>query len=304
MEFFKALNKKKKGRACFRKRLLEEKNSILFLLPSLLGVLVFFIIPFFVIIYYSMIDNPIQANFVGIENFKKIITNSAFIQASKNTLTFTLVSVPLIVVLSLLLAMLLESSIPGKSAFRTFFLSPMMVPIASIVLIWRVLFDYHGAVNQIMTVINAQPVDWFKSAFGQLVIVILFLWKNLGYDMILFMAALSSIPRDVIEVATLESASKSQIFFRIKLRYLAPTILFVTILSIINSFKVFREVFLLTGDYPYDTLYMLQHFMNNTFHALDYQKLSAAAIIMFIVVTIIIGILFIIEEKYDKDVEG
>ncbi|MEE3393512.1 MAG: sugar ABC transporter permease [Lachnospiraceae bacterium] len=304
MEFFKALNKKKKGRACFRRRLLEEKNSILFLLPSLLGVLVFFIIPFFVIIYYSMIDNPIQANFVGIENFKKIITNSAFIQASKNTLTFTLVSVPLIVVLSLLLAMLLESSIPGKSAFRTFFLSPMMVPIASIVLIWRVLFDYHGAVNQIMTVINAQPVDWFKSAFGQLVIVILFLWKNLGYDMILFMAALSSIPRDVIEVATLESASKSQIFFRIKLRYLAPTILFVTILSIINSFKVFREVFLLTGDYPYDTLYMLQHFMNNTFHALDYQKLSAAAIIMFIVVTIIIGILFIIEEKYDKDVEG
>ena len=140
-------------------------------------------------------------------------------------------------------------------------------------------------------------------AFKQIVIVILFLWKNLGYNMILFMAALSSVPRDILEVARLESASESQIFWKIKLRYLSSTILFVTIMSLINSFKVFREVYLLTGDYPYDSLYMLQHFMNNTFQSLDYQKLSAAAIIMSLVIIVLVGIMFFAEDRFGRDVE-
>ena len=93
-------------------------------------------------------------------------------------------------------------------------------------------------------------------------------------------------------------------FFEIKLRYLSPTVLFVTILSLINSFKVFREVYLLTGDYPYETLYMLQHFMNNTFRSLDYQKLSAAAVIMAIVMVVLIALLFKVEDWFGKDVEG
>ena len=95
-----------------------------------------------------------------------------------------------------------------------------------------------------------------------------------------------------------------QKFIYIKIRYLSPTILFVAIMSLINSFKVFREVYLLTGDYPYDTLYMLQHFMNNTFKALDYQKLSVAAIIMCSVMVVIIGLLFVVENHFGKDVEG
>ena len=93
-------------------------------------------------------------------------------------------------------------------------------------------------------------------------------------------------------------------FFYIKLRFITPTIFFVGIMSLINSFKVFREVYLLAGDYPVTSLYMLQHFMNNTFKSLDYQKLSSAAIIMAIVMTIIIGGLFLFENKVGKDVEG
>ncbi len=282
----------------------DRKNAILYLSPSLLGVMIFFIIPFFVVIYYSMVDNPINSEFVFLDNFKNIIQNSSFQQAAKNTATFSLVAVPLAVVLSLIMAMLLEQNIPMKSQFRTFFLSPMMVPVASVVLIWRVLFDYHGVINEFIKLLNGTPIDWFKSSYSQIVIVILFLWKNLGYNMILFMAALNAIPKDVLEVATLESASPFQTFWYIKIRYLSSTILFVAILSLINSFKVFREVYLLTGDYPYDTLYMLQHFMNNTFRSLDYQKLSAGAILMALVMVVVIGILFIIEDKFGKDVEG
>ena len=121
--------------------------------------------------------------------------------------------------------------------------------------------------------------------------------------MILFLSALESIPCDIIEVAQMESANNWQIFWNIKIRYLSPTILFVTILSLINSFKVFREIYLLTGGYPYDPLYMLQHFMNNVFGTLDYQKLSAAAIIMCIAMIIIIGTLFLVESRFGKDVE-
>ncbi len=199
---------------------------------------------------------------------------------------------------------LLESKMPFKSQFRTFFLSPMMVPIASVVLIWQVLFHYNGMMNEVLALFHREKIDWLNSNYAQVVIVVLFLWKNLGYNMILFMAALSSIPKDILEVAVLESATPIQIFFHIKLRYMSSTILFVTIMSLINSFKVFREIYLLKGEYPYDTMYMLQHFMNNTFGRLDYQKMSAAAIMMAIVMVILIGALFLTENYFGKDVEG
>lgn len=274
------------------------------LAPSLAGVLVFFIVPFFVIIFYSMVDNPINKEFVFLDNYISVIKNTAFRRATINTLTFSLIAVPLAVVLSLFLAMLLDCKIPFVSQFRTCFLCPMMVPVASVVLIWQVIFHYNGALNDFLSHFGADKIDWLKSAQGQIVIVVLFLWKNLGYNMILFLSALNNIPGDLMEVATLEGASPAYKFFRIKLRYLSPTILFVTILSLINSFKVFREIYLLTGDYPYDSLYMLQHFMNNTFRNIDYQKLSSAAIMMAIVMIIIIGGLFIAENKFGEDVES
>lgn len=272
--------------------------------PSLIGVLAFFIIPFGIVIYYSMINNPIMHEFVGFQNYSKLFVNEAFRRAAKNTTLFSVVSVPLSLVLSLGLAVILERNIPGKSVFRTFFLSPLMVPIASVVLVWQVLFHNHGTINQVIEACGGNGIDWLKSAKGQVILVCMFLWKNLGYNMILFMSALSGIPKDIIEVAELEGAGKLYQFFHIKLRYLSPTILFVMILSLINSFKIFREVYLLTGDYPFDRLYMLQHFMNNTFNSLDYQKLSAAAVLFAGIMIVIIAILLFAENYFGKDVEN
>lgn len=281
-----------------------KRSSGAFIAPSFLGVLLFFLLPFIVIIYYSMVDNPISANFVFLDNFSNVMENTAFQVAIKNTAVFSAIAVPLAVVLSLILAIVLESKIPFRSQFRTFFLSPMMVPVASIVLIWQVLFHYNGAVNDVLQNFGAAKIDWMKSKYSIIVIVILFLWKNLGYNMILFMAALASIPKDILEVARLESATPLQTFFSIKIRYLSSTILFVTIMSLISSFKIFREIYLLTTDYPFDSIYMLQHFMNNKFKNLDYQTLSAAAILMSLVMIVIIGALFIVENHFGKDVEG
>lgn len=278
-----------------------KRKSALFLAPSFLGVSLFFFLPFLVVIFYSVVNNPIQHKFVFFKNFINVWNNSAFQLAAGNTFKFSLIAVPLVVILSMALAFALDTKIPYKSQIRTLLLSPMMVPIASVVLIWQVLFHYNGVVNEFIKFFGGKQIDWFKSDYALIVLVVLFLWKNLGYNMILFMSAISNIPKEIVEVAEMEQAKKWQIFLYIKTRYLSSTILFVTILSLINSFKVFREVYLLTGDYPYDSLYMLQHFMNNTFNSLDYQKLSAAAIIMSLVMIVIIGLLFVVENYYGKD---
>lgn len=281
----------------------QSISSALFLSPSFLGVMIFFILPFLVVIYYSVIDNPINTQFVGMDNYSALVKNGAFTLAAKNTAIFSGIAVPLAVILSLLLAVVVDAKIPFKSQIRASFLCPLMVPTASVVLVFQVLFHKLGTVNQMLEKFGADSVDWLNSPKGMIVLILIFLWKNLGYNMVLFIAGMAAVPKDVMEVATIEGAGPFYKFFHIKLRYLSPTIIFVTILSIINSFKIFREVYLLTGSYPDESMYMLQHFMNNTFNLLEYQKLSTAAIIMSLVMIVIIGILLIAEHFFGKDVE-
>ena len=279
-------------------------HSVAFLSPSVTGVAVFFILPFLVVVYYSVIRSPMNPEFVFVDNFLAVLQNSSFRTAARNTAMFSAIAVPLAVVLSLVLALMLECRIPCKSLLRTFFLSPMMVPVASVVLIWQVVFHYRGTLNVVLANFGVEPVDWLNSPYCLLVIVVLFLWKNLGYNMILFMAALNNIPKELLEVADVEGASAAHKFFNIKLRYLSPTVLFVAILSIINSFKVFREIYLLTGNYPYVGLYMMQHFMNNVFEQPDYQKMASAAVVLALVMVALIALLFKAEDIFGKDVEG
>ncbi|MCQ2502576.1 MAG: sugar ABC transporter permease [Saccharofermentans sp.] len=289
----------------FRRKLRDWGVFTGYLTPSFVGVLIFFFMPLLMLLKTSFQKSPTNADFVGFRNYGRVLTNDAFIAASKNTLTFALISVPLAVVLALLVALLLNSGLPGKSLFRSFLLNPMMVPVASVVLIWQVFFSYNGVVNGIAEKLFDSPdkIDWLKSSYAQVVIMLLFIWKNLGYNMVLFLAALNSVPHDILESAQMDGAGPLRRFFSIKLHYLSPTLFFVGIMSLINSFKIFREVYLLTGDYPFDNLYMLQHFMNNSFTHLDYSKLSAGAIIMCIVMVVIVGGLFFAESKFDKDVE-
>lgn len=299
-------NREKLQRTAAERRELRRERmiSLAYVSPSLLGILVFFVLPFFVVIYYAFVNNPVLHEFVGFDNFRNLFQNASFRLAAKNTAIFSLVAVPSAVIGSLLLACMLSQKIPLRSQIRTFMLSPLMVPVASIVLIWQVIFSNNGALNDFLAHFGVDKIDWMKSEFNRYVVILLFLWKNIGYDMILFLAALSNVPVDIQEMAMLEGAGSVRIFFQIKLRYIFPTILFVTILSLINSMKIFREVYLLTGKYPYDGLYLLQHFMNNTFESMDYQKLSAAALVMAAVMVIIIGLLFLVDNRLGKDVEG
>ena len=149
----------------------------------------------------ALIDNPIRHRFVGLSNYGRVLRNEAFRVAVGNTLKFSVVAVPLAVGLSLLLAVVMEQRLPWKSRFRSFFLSPMMVPTASVIMIWQILFHYNGLVNVFLRNFSGAKIDWLKSSYAQVPIILLFLWKNLGYNMILFMSGLANIPKDQIEVA-------------------------------------------------------------------------------------------------------
>lgn len=294
-----------------RKRLLHQRRRfgewLLFsgyLAPSLVGTLLFFFVPLILLCKTSFQKSSANTDFVGFDNYKRVLSNNAFVLASKNTLTFALWAVPLAVVLALLLALILNSGIPCRSVFRSILLNPMMVPVASVVLIWQVFFSFNGVVNGWFgTLFGADKLEWLECDNAQIVILILFLWKNLGYNMVLFLAALNNIPSEILESAKMDGAGSIRRFFSIKMHYLNSTIFFVGIMSLINSFKIFREVYLLTGDHPFNTLYMLQHFMNNAFTHLDYSKLSAGAMIMLVAMAFIVGALFLAESKFDSDVE-
>jgi multiple sugar transport system permease protein len=180
------------------------------------------------------------------------------------------------------------------------FLAPLVIPVASVVLVWQVLFDNNGALNSLLANFGIARVDWLKSDWARYVIMVLFLWKNIGYDMVLFMAALAAVPTEQMESADLDGANAFQKFRHIIWPRLLPTTFFVLIMSIINSFKVFREVYLLAGAYPHDSIYTLQHFMNNMFSSLDYQKLTSAAFIMAAFIAGLVSLLFWLRKRVGR----
>ncbi|GAA3405596.1 carbohydrate ABC transporter permease [Paenibacillus hodogayensis] len=269
----------------------------MFLAPSLAGFAVFFLIPFGIGFYYSLVDTPIDGAFVGLRNYAELLGNAVFRRAAVNTLLFTSVSVPLNMLLSLLLAMLLNRNVYMRNWLRIGFLAPLVIPVASVVLVWQALFDLNGSLNGWLHEFGYAPKDWMESDMAFWVVVIVYLWKNVGYNMVLFLAGLQNIPADYYEAASIDGAGRLRQWRSITLVYLTPTAFFVFLMSIVNSFKVFRETYMIAGEYPQERIYMLQHYMNNMFKSLDYQKLTSAAFLMAAAIVAIVFVLFMVERR-------
>lgn len=271
-----------------------------FALPSLAGFAVFYAIPFLISLYYCFTEGVGEVRFVGFKNFIDLLNSKSFILASTNTLIFNSISVPLIMILSLLFALLLNKKLRGQAYFRMFFIIPLVIPIASVILVWKIIFDSHGILNNFLTGFGIPSVDWMRSEWSVCVLIMTYIWKNCGYNVILFMAGLNSIPKEYYESAYIDGAGTFTCFKSITLPFLIPTGFFVFIISIINSFKVFREAYLLAGSYPDLHIYMLQHFMNNNFYNLSYQRLSTAAFLMAVIIFALVFTLFRAERRFGK----
>lgn len=285
-------------------RLRDGWIAALFLAPSMAGFAVFFAVPFVIGFRYSLLDTPIDGTFVGLRNYAELLNNAIFRRAAYNTFLFTAISVPLNMALSLGLAMLLNRSLYFRNWFRIAFLAPLVIPVASIVLIWQVLFDLNGTLNSWLNMLGVAPRDWMESNAALTVVIVVYLWKNVGYNMVLFLAGLQNIPSDYYEAASIDGAGAFRKWRSITLVYITPTSFFVFIMSIINSFKVFRETYTIAGEYPHDSIYMLQHYMNNMFKSLDYQKLTSAAFLMALVVVVLVLVLFVVERRISRAIGG
>ncbi|HBU83782.1 MULTISPECIES: carbohydrate ABC transporter permease [Paenibacillus] len=281
----------------------EWMAAVLFLAPSLIGFSVFYLIPFAAGLLYSFQDNTIDGTFVGLDNYQAVLSSGSFRNAAANTLLFTGVSVPLIIALSLCFAHLLNRRLFIRNWLQTAFVLPLVVPVASIVMMWQILFDWNGTLNVWLQHLHMGRVDWMKSGWSMVVLVVVYVWKNIGYNIILFLAGLQSIPKDYYETADIEGANGLHKWLHITWVYLTPTMFIVVLMSIINSFKVFRETYLIAGDYPYDRIYMLQHYMNNMFMSLDVQKLTAAAALMVASILLFVSFMLMIERRFRSFME-
>ena len=264
--------------------------SWLFLAPSLFVVSVMVLLPLLDAFRRSFFL-AVSSRFVGLQNYISVLGNSAFKLAAGNTAKFIAVCMPLLLVISLSVALMLTAFQEKHGIFKTSFLVPMAIPVASIVLLWRVIFHRNGLLNGILALWDAAPVDWIGSAASFGVLVFAYLWKNFGYDMVLWLSGISAINLALYEAAQIDGAGSIKRFVKITLPNLMPTLFTVTVLSLLNSFKVFREAYLIAGSYPDDSIYMLQHLFNNWFSNLDVDKMCAGAVMMASLVFILIMIL-------------
>jgi len=270
---------------------------ILFVIPSFAGLMLFYCIPFLLSLYYALINDMTEKKFIGLDNIIDTLNNKLFQMAAVNTLVFIVLSVPLSMMLSLFIAMVLKQLRRGKVIATISLLLPMIVPSGAIVYFWKVLFDTNGLLNKILYYLGFDIKNLGQTGFAMVFIVLIFLWKNIGYNIVLFWSGLYWIPQTYYEQYQLEGGTSFKQFWNITWIYISPTTFVVILMSIISSFKVFKEIYLLYGAYPTPKIYMLQHYMNNQFLSLNMQKLTSAAYIMFFVIIVLLVILFHVQKK-------
>jgi len=267
--------------------LLKKNTALYFIIPSLLGFGLFYILPFIYSLGYAVVDKPVNGSFVGLANFIDLLQNAAYLKGLSNTVWFISVSIPIGMALSLTIAMLVNRQKRAKVVIMLLFLIPLVIPSGSTVFFWKSFFAYDGYLNGLLHAAGLPIFNWLETERVRFVIVLIFLWKSLGYSIVLFVAGLNNIPEEYYQAAAVDGAGPLQMLRHITLANLAPTFILVMIMSVINSFKVFKEIYVITGSYPHDSIYMLQHFMNNMFTSLNYQRLTSATCILVVAVSLI-----------------
>ena len=262
----------------------------LFLAPSLGGVALFTGLPFLDVIRRSFTD-AMGTRFVGISNYQAVLHNEAFRLAAKNTACFLLTCIPLLLLTSFLAALLIRAGAKegreGESQgflglCRTTLVLPMVIPAASMVLIWKIIFCPDGVLNQWLSFLTGKiwETDWAFSRHAFWVLIATYLWRHTGYDMLLWLAGLQGIPGEQYEAARMDGAGAAARFWYITIPGLKGTLGMVGVLSVVNSFRVYREAYLLAGSYPDASIYLLPHLFAHWFLNLDIGNMSAAAVLL------------------------
>lgn len=274
----------------------RSKTAYLYILPGFAGLLTFFVIPFGISFRYIFGQGIVEAEFAGLGNFRDLWGNAAFQLAVRNTAIFTLIAVPLLTLSALLLALYLDES----RFVRASLLAPMMMPVASALLGWSAIFGPAGILGNLL----GSSAGYLDDPYARWVMLFIYFIKNLGYMTIILSGAIAGIPRELKEAFSLESSSTLQYARHIAAPMIAPVLFFVVILSTVNCFQIFREVYGFYGTTPPGSLYMLQSFMNNNFLKLNYNRLCTASFLVTMAVALLISVYLYIQRRTERKERG
>jgi len=255
-----------------------------FTLPSILGLTILYLLPAFTVFQYAFTN--LSGRFCGFSNIQQLFQNESFKLASRNTLFYYLFGLFFSVLFALLFALYSRSHQSGVRILRIVSLIPLLTPSSTVVMTIRILFHENGLINNVLEKAGFLSVLWYHSEAAKIMLVILLVWKTVGYNAILLQLALNAIPDSMIQAARLDGAGPIRIFINIQLPCIANTIMFTILITIIQAAGMFRWIYLLFGDYPGNYLYLIQHFLAHTFKLMDYQKMCGAAVLYSVVVLV------------------
>lgn len=271
----------------------------LFLLPQTALVLVFVILPLVQTAWFSLNDwvlslrpNPV---FNGLDNYADLFSDALFHQALKSTVLYVLGTTPFALGLGLLVAIALNQPLGRiRVFFRTAFFVPVVVPTVVVALIWVFIFDFRaGLINTLLAGLGVVPPNWFADVrFALVTVIVASIWQQIGFAMVIFLAGLQAIPRVYYEAAAVDGANTRQQFFKVTLPLLTPTLIFALVTSIISGFKVFDQVFVMTGGGPANSTVTLVYYLYvQAFEFFDVGRGTAAAMTLLLILALLTAVI-------------
>lgn len=280
-------------RAPSKLRRIESRQALAFITPALAGLTAFTVLPVILSIVMSLYDWPAwgDRSFVGIGNYVDLFTEHPdFWPALRNSAIFTLLYVPLNLFVSLALALLLGPRIKGRAVFRVLFFIPVVTPMVANVLVWKMLLQPNGLFNGISTSVFGFELPSFLNhpQWAMIMVVVMSVWQGMGYNMLIFCAAIEQLPESVLEAARIDGARGLTMLLRITVPLLSPAIFFTTVMTMITSMQVFVQPQLLTGGGPGNATLPIVMFIYQ--QAFTFQEMGLAAAAAWILFVIIIGL--------------
>lgn len=275
-----------------------QMSALIFLLPALLGTLIFIVIPVICSFGLSFVQwdllNPIK--FVGFENYREIFHDGLFYKILGNTIVFALSTSLFGVIIPLILASILNTKIRGSEFFKGAYFLPFITPMVVVGVVWAWIFDPNiGLLNQMLHL----HLNWlYDSKLAMPALIVVSVWKLVGYNMIIFLSSLSAISQSLFEAAKIDGANSFQIFKNVTIPMLSPTIFFVVIITAISSFQVFDLIYLMTQGGPFDSTNVLVYAIyKNAFEYFNVGKASAIAYVLFVIILVLTLIQWSLRKK-------
>ncbi|WP_438824579.1 carbohydrate ABC transporter permease [Bacillus sp. JJ1521] len=269
----------------------EAFYGYLFVSPMVLGFLIVMVFPLVYSIYISFTDWQLLGDptFIGPENYERLVNDPDFWVVLKNTLIFAAGLVPINIVLALFLALLLQRNLPGIGIFRTAIFIPVMTSIVVWSIIWKYMFGTdEGFINQMLAVFGIDGPAWLYSPnLAMAAVIVVSALKNVGLNMVLFLAALQQVDKNLYEASVLDGAGKGRQFWNVTLPMITPTVFLTLILTVIGSMKVFGQIYVMTGGGPGNSTKVLVYYIwENAFKLFDFGYASAIALVLFVIILI------------------